>query len=161
MMNGLQHLRISCEGQVPSHRHAQIRKLTVHLTSFGHEPGQPTDHLKLFQVYLGSFPSLQILVFHWEECRQKCVLPLRLELVNATMDASQTASFMEEHHSSLREFNFQNVVLRSRNWDDALAPLTQLTHTMDVPIVLSPAGVSQKQLKKATCDLQQQKDRGR
>ncbi|KAJ5941890.1 hypothetical protein N7516_002058 [Penicillium verrucosum] len=50
MMNGLQHLRISCEGQVPSHRHAQIRKLTVHLTSFGHEPGQPTDHLKLFHV---------------------------------------------------------------------------------------------------------------
>ncbi|KAJ5503875.1 hypothetical protein N7463_006749 [Penicillium fimorum] len=47
-------------------RWSQIRKLTVHMTSFGHEPGQPTDHLKLLHAYLGSFPSLQILVFHWE-----------------------------------------------------------------------------------------------
>ncbi|KAF7525691.1 hypothetical protein PCG10_004682 [Penicillium crustosum] len=68
------------------------------------------------------------------------------------MDASQAASFVREHRSSLREFNFQNVVLRSGNWDDALAPLTQLSggegwrqgqreaDTADVPIVLSPAG---------------------
>ncbi|KAJ5203482.1 hypothetical protein N7449_005561 [Penicillium cf. viridicatum] len=114
MMSGLQHLRISREGQVPSHRYrrsvvdyalislrmaieqapledvhpgaflylrpapgfgaspasckrwSQIRKLTVHMTSFGHETGQPTDHLKLLHAYLGSFPSLQRLVFHWE-----------------------------------------------------------------------------------------------
>jgi hypothetical protein len=77
--------------------------------------------------------------------------------------------FIHEHRSSLREFNFENVVLRSGNWDDALAPLTRLsgserwkqgrrdTDTVNVPIVLSPAGVSQKQLQKAICALQQQK----
>ncbi|CAG8905776.1 unnamed protein product [Penicillium egyptiacum] len=260
MMSGLQHLRISCEGQVPSHRYrrsvvdyalislrmaieqaplkdlhtlsllsvhpgavlylrpalgfgaspasckrwSQIRKLTVHMTSFGHEPGQPTDHLKLLHAYLGSFPSLQRLVFHWEgerglsplslatepslnsaakgkpsqACPERSALPLRplkfqnlqqMELVNATMDASQVASFIQEHRSSLREFNFENVVLRSGNWDNALAPLTRLsgsegwkqgqrdTDTVDVPIVLSPVGVSQKQLQKAICALQQQK----
>lgn len=131
-------------------RWSQIRKLTVHMTSFGHEPSQPTDHLKLLHAYLGSFPSLQKLVFHWEgergisplslatkpslnsaakgepsqACPRKCALPLRslkfqnlqrMELVNATMDASQVASFIQERRSSLREFNFQNVVLRSGN----------------------------------------------
>ncbi|KAJ5823641.1 hypothetical protein N7447_005981 [Penicillium robsamsonii] len=40
-------------------RRSQIRKLTVHMTSFGHEPGQLTDHLKLLHAYLGSFSSLQ------------------------------------------------------------------------------------------------------
>ncbi|KGO73392.1 hypothetical protein PITC_085300 [Penicillium italicum] len=120
MMNGLQHLQISCEIQGPSHRYhrsvvdyalislrmaveqaplkdlhtltllsvhpgavlylppapgfgaspasckrwSQIRKLTVHMTSFGHELGQPTNHLKLLHAYLGSFPSLQRLIFH-------------------------------------------------------------------------------------------------
>ncbi|CAG8216564.1 unnamed protein product [Penicillium nalgiovense] len=260
MMSGLQHLRISCEGQAPSHRYrrsvvdyalislriateqaplkdlhtlclfsvhpgavlylrpapgfgaspasckrwSQIRKLTTHMTSFGHEPGQSTDHLKLLHTYLGSFPSLQSLVFHWEgerglsplslatepslnstakgkptqACPQRCALPLRLlksqhlqqmELVNATMDASQVASFIQEHRSSLREFNFESVVLRRGNWDDALAPLTRLsggerwkrgrrdTDTVDVPIVLSPVGVSQKQLRRAICALQQHK----
>ncbi|CAI7572717.1 unnamed protein product [Penicillium glandicola] len=243
MMSGLQHLRISCEGQVASHRYrrsvvdyalislrmaieqaplkylhtlsllsvhpgaalylrpapgfgaspasckrcSQIRKLTVHMTSFGHEPGQPTDHLKLLHAYLGSFPSLQILVFHWEgerglsplslptepslnsaakgkpaqACPQRCALPLRLlkfqhlqqmELVNATMDASQVASFIQEHRSSLREFNFENVV-GSEEWKQG----QRNTDTVDVPIVLSPAGVSQKQLQMAICALQQQK----
>ncbi|KAJ5597325.1 hypothetical protein N7537_007409, partial [Penicillium hordei] len=218
MMSGIQHLRISCEGQVPSHRYrrsvvdyalislpmaieqaplkylhtlslplvhpgavlylrpapgygaspasckrwSQARKLTVHMTSFGHKPGQPTNQLKLLHASLGSFPSLQRLVFHWEGERglsplslatepslnnaakggpsqaypQKCALPLRplkfqhlqqMELVNATMYASQVVSSIQEHRSSLREFNFQNVVFRSDNWDDALAPLTQLS----------------------------------
>ncbi|KAJ5203481.1 hypothetical protein N7449_005560 [Penicillium cf. viridicatum] len=43
------------------------------------------------------------------------------------MDASQVASFIQEHRSSLRVFNFQNVVFRSGNWDDAFASLTQLS----------------------------------
>ncbi|KAJ5206375.1 hypothetical protein N7472_002823 [Penicillium cf. griseofulvum] len=183
-------------------RWSQIRKLTVHMASFGHEPGQPTDHLKPLHAYLGSFPSLQRLAFHWEGERglsplpfatepslnsaakgkptpsgpQRCALPLRplkfenprqMELVNARMDASQVTSFIQEHRSTLREFNFENVVLRSGNWDDALAPLTRLsgsegwkqcqrdTDTGDVPIVLSPAGVSQIQLQAAICALQQ------
>ena len=73
------------------------------MTNFGHEPGQPTDHLKLLHAYLASFPSLRRLVFHWEgerglsplslatepslnskttgmpsqTCPQRCALPLR------------------------------------------------------------------------------------
>ncbi|KXG53239.1 uncharacterized protein PGRI_002890 [Penicillium griseofulvum] len=262
MMDGLQHMRVSCEGQIPSHRYrrsvvdyalislrmaieqaplkrlhtlsllsvhpgavlylhpalgfgaspasckrwSQIRKLTVHMTSFGHEPGQPTDHLKLLHAYLGSFLSLQRLAFHWEgerglsplsfatepslnnaakgkptqSCPQRCALPLRplkfenlqqMELVNARMDASQVASFIQEHRCTLREINFENVVLRSGNWDDALAPLTRLSgiegwkqgqrdnDSVDVPIVLSPAGVSKKQLQTAICALQQKEPR--
>ncbi|OQE05452.1 hypothetical protein PENVUL_c024G01974 [Penicillium vulpinum] len=198
MMSGFGASPASCK------RWSQIRKLTLYMTSFGHEPGQPTDHLELLHAYLRSFPSLQRLVFHWEgergpsplslatepslnsaakgkptqACPQRCVLPLQplkfqhlqqMELVNAKMDASQVASFIQEHRSTLREFNFENVVLRSGDWDDALAPLTRLssnegwkqgqrdTDTVDVPIVLSPAGVSQKQLLKAIYALQQQK----
>jgi hypothetical protein len=260
MMTGLRHLRISCEGQIPSHRYrrsvvdyalislriaieqaplkdlhtlsllsihpgamlylrpnpgfgtspasckrwSQIRKLTVHMTSFSHEAGQPTDHLKLLHAYLGSFPAVQRLVFHWEGERglsplsiatepslnrapnekpnqvrpQRCASPLpplkfphlqRMELVNATMDASQVASFIQEHRHSLREFNFENVVLRTGTWDEALAPLTRLSgnegwkqgqrdiETVDVPIMWSPAGLSRKQLQRAICALQQQK----
>ncbi|KAJ5374552.1 hypothetical protein N7517_006558 [Penicillium concentricum] len=219
MMSGLQHLRTSCEGQVPSYRYRRsvdsVLRLhltsagprsasSVHMTCFAYGPGQPTDHPKTLHAYIGSFPSLQRLVFYWEGERGRsplslatepslnsaakgkpaqarplrCALPLRplkfqylqqMELVNATMDASQVASFIQEHRSTLREFNFEHVVLRSGNWDDALAPLTRLggsegwkqgqraTDTVDVPIVLSPAGVSQKQLQKAICVLQQQK----
>ncbi|KAJ5169886.1 uncharacterized protein N7500_002669 [Penicillium coprophilum] len=128
-------------------RWSQIRKLTVHMATFGHEPGRPTNHLKLLHAYLGSFPSLQRLVFHWEgespakgkstqACPKTCALPLRplklkhlqqMKLVNAIMDASQVASFIQEHRSTLREFNFENVVIRNGNWDDALAPLTRLS----------------------------------
>lgn len=260
LVGGLQHLRISCEGQLPSHRYrrsvvdyalislrmaieqaplkdlhtlsllsvhpgavlylrpnpgfgtspasskrwSQIQKLTIHMTSFGYALGQPTDHFKLLHAYLGSFLALRRLVFHWkgerglsplsfateptlpgtprgkppQACPQTGALPLRplkfsqlqqMELVNAMMDASQVASFIHEHRHTLREFNFEDVVLRSGNWDDALAPLTRLsgsdgwkqgqrdTESVDVPIVLSSAGLSRQQLQKAICALQQQK----
>lgn len=32
---------------------------------------------------------------------------------------------IQEHRLSLREFNFENVALRSGTWDDALAPLNR------------------------------------
>ncbi|KGO73393.1 hypothetical protein PITC_085310 [Penicillium italicum] len=78
-----------------------------------------------------------------------------MELVNATMDASQVACFIQEHRDSLREFNFENVMLRSGNWDDALAPLTRIsggeawklgqrdTETVDVPRVLTTKGTEE------------------
>ncbi|OQD82465.1 hypothetical protein PENANT_c021G05203 [Penicillium antarcticum] len=128
---------------------------------FAHKPDRMTDHLKLLHAYLGSFHTLQRLVFRWEGKRG--LLPLKLatepsfngavkaepspgcsrrpekpfrqlkfkhlqqmELANATMDASQIATFIQEHRGSLREFNFGNVVLRSGTWDDALAPLDRL-----------------------------------
>ncbi|KAJ5082972.1 hypothetical protein N7532_012015 [Penicillium argentinense] len=93
-----------------------------------------------------------------------------MELVNATIDASQVASFIFDHRHSLHEFNLQDVHLRTGSWDEALAPLTKLSgnerwketqkhaSAIDVPIVLSPAGVSQKQLQRAICAVQRQKD---
>ncbi|KAJ5779784.1 hypothetical protein N7457_007504 [Penicillium paradoxum] len=184
-------------------RWSQTRKLTIHMRSFGHEPGKPTDHLKLLHAYIGSFPAVKRIDFHWEGERglsplslateprlehartgkpsQACphksasrVRPLRfphllqMELVNATRDASQVTSFIPERRHSLREFNFEDVVLRSGNWDDALAPLTRLSgseewmqgqrnrESVDVPIVLS-AGLGRKHLQKAICTLQQRK----
>lgn len=46
-------------------RWLQIRHLTIHMTSFPYETG-PTDHLKLLHAYLQSFPTLQVLRFHWQ-----------------------------------------------------------------------------------------------
>lgn len=41
-----------------------------------------------------------------------------------TMDASQIASFIMDHRDSLREFNLQDIALRTGSLDDPLAPLT-------------------------------------
>jgi hypothetical protein len=75
-----------------------------------------------------------------------------MELVNATMDASQVASLIEELKNFSREFNFENIILRTDAWDDALAPFNRLRNSeirkqehdeaVDVPKVLSPAGIS-------------------
>ncbi|KAF2751344.1 hypothetical protein M011DRAFT_473834 [Sporormia fimetaria CBS 119925] len=71
-----------------------------------------------------------------------------MELENAIMDSVQIADFIHKHRRSLVEFNFEDVKLRQGNWDDALAPLTQIAgsdtwkarqeEVMDVPILLSP-----------------------
>lgn len=94
----------------------------------------------------------------------------QMELVNVTTDAPQIASLILSHGHTLREFNLQDITFRSGTWDDALAPLTQLSgneqwkekleheRTVDVPIVLSPAGVSQQQLQKVIRAMQKQKD---
>lgn len=260
-MINLRHLKITCEGQRPSHRYrrsvvdyalislrmaveqaalksleelsllsvhpatvfylqpslgygsspasrkrwSQVRHLTIHMESFPHKAGLPTDHLKHLHAYLQSFPALEKLVFHWqgernlsplslatEPClqarEQQCLShgqrvgpslrPLRyhhllqMKLVNATTDASQIASFILDHRHTLREFNFQDITLRSGTWDDALAPLTQFCgdepwkekpkpkheSTIDVPIVLSPSGVSQQQLQTVVRAVQKEKD---
>jgi hypothetical protein len=47
------------------------------------------------------------------------------ELVNVLMDASQIASFVFDHRKSLHELNFQDMVMRTGTWDEALAPLTR------------------------------------
>lgn len=87
------------------------------------------------------------------------------------MDATQVASFILEHRHSLQELNLEDVVLRSGTWDEALAPLTRLSGSgrwkekqhdrsfVDVPIVLSPAGVSRQQLQNVIRAVQ--RDRGR
>lgn len=166
MMSGLQHLRISCEGQVPSHRYRrsvvdyalislrmateqaplkglhtlsllsvhqgavlylrpapgfgaspasckrwiQIRKLTLHISSFGHEPGQPTDHLKLLHAYLGSFPSLRRLVFHWEGERGLSPLSLATEpSLNSAAKRRPSQACPQKCALPLRPLTFQNL----------------------------------------------------
>ncbi|KAJ6068486.1 hypothetical protein N7499_010373 [Penicillium canescens] len=148
----------------------------------------PTDHLKFPHAYLGSFTSLQQLFFHWDGDRG--LSPLSLATESSFSDAvkakrgpvcprhpekllrqPQFASLIQEHRLSLREFNYKNVVLHSGAWDDALAPLNRLRgsegwkqrqdeNVVDVPIVLSPVGISQKQLQRVTSALQQQKGTG-
>jgi len=64
------------------------------------------------------------------------------------MDASQISAFIHAHRRSLLDLNFEDVTLRSGDWDDALAPLTKIAgsdawkrrqeEVMDVPVMLSP-----------------------
>lgn len=61
-------------------RWAQIQHLTIHMTSFPHERGEPTDHFKLLHAYLQSFPQLRELVFHWERERSLSPFSLATEL---------------------------------------------------------------------------------
>jgi hypothetical protein len=73
----------------------------------------------------------------------------RMVLDNSVLDASQISDFIMAHRKVLREFEFENVHLRSGTWDDALAPLTRISgneswkekqeEVMDVPLMLSPA----------------------
>jgi hypothetical protein len=74
-------------------------------------------------------------------------------LRNAAMDASQAASFIMSHRKVLREFQFDDCMLRSGTWDEALAPLSRIAgnddwkqkkeqareEVMDVPLLLSRA----------------------
>ena len=89
--------------------------------------------------------------------RSRRIAPLRfpklqnVELENATMDASQISGFLTRHRRAIADVMFENVHLRSGTWDDALAPLTQISgnddwkqkqeEMMDVPIVYSPVDV--------------------
>ncbi|KAF3490603.1 uncharacterized protein GIQ15_00120 [Arthroderma uncinatum] len=90
-----------------------------------------------------------------------------LEIENVHVDASQVSLFIRDHLRSLREINFDATTLRSGTWDDALAPLApspkktkpspprpskkpaaREVEVMDVPLVLSAAGMEIKQLQK-------------
>ena len=86
--------------------------------------------------------------------RSRRVAPLRFPklqnvgLENAIMDASQVSGFLTRHRRTIADVIFENVHLRTGTWDDALAPLTQISgndlwkkkqeEVMDVPIVYSP-----------------------
>jgi hypothetical protein len=73
----------------------------------------------------------------------------KMLLENATVDAAQISDFIMSHRKVLHDFEFEDVHLRSGNWDDALAPLTHISgnenwkreqeEVMDVPLILSPA----------------------
>ncbi|KAL1962168.1 hypothetical protein VTN77DRAFT_514 [Rasamsonia byssochlamydoides] len=97
-----------------------------------------------------------------QTCPKRYARPLRplkfrqlryMELENAILDASQVSAFILEHRHTLSEFEFEDVILRSGTWDDALAPLTKISgsdawkakqeEVMEVPIILSPVEVEE------------------
>ena len=100
-------------------------------------------------------------------CPNRCHLALRplrltrlrdMEVENIVTDAPQISSFINSHRRTLRDFNFEDTHLRSGTWDDALSPLTRISgsdswktkseEVMDVPLMLSPVGLAEEQLKK-------------
>ncbi|EFQ97303.1 hypothetical protein MGYG_00344 [Nannizzia gypsea CBS 118893] len=110
----------------------------------------------------------------FSSARPKRVKPLTfpslhtLEIENVHVDASQVSYFIRNHRHVLREINFESTTLRSGTWDNALAPLApspkktkdsppaqaqkraaaREVEVMDVPLVLSAAGMEIKQLQR-------------
>jgi hypothetical protein len=92
-----------------------------------------------------------------------------MELENAILDASQISTFILQHRRTIREFDFEDVILRSGTWDEALAPLTRISgsdqwkekqeEVMDVPIVLSPVGMEKGQMEKVMWEEEKRKDK--
>lgn len=78
-----------------------------------------------------------------------------MEVENIIIDASQISSFISIHRRTLSDFKFEDTKLRSGTWDQALKPLTRISgsekwkekseEVMDVPLMLSPVGLEQKQ----------------
>ncbi|EAS36297.3 uncharacterized protein CIMG_01651 [Coccidioides immitis RS] len=96
-----------------------------------------------------------------------------MEVENVVLDASQVSSFIVDHRHTVREFNFEETVLRSGTWDEALEPLTRKAvsrrrrkkpspvEVMDVPIMLSPIGMDARQFQKVLMQETKRKDRSR
>lgn len=92
-----------------------------------------------------------------------------MELENAVLDASQISTFINLHQRTLREFNFEDVILRSGTWDEALAPLTRISgsekwkqkaeEVMDVPIILSPVGLGKVEMEKVMVEAEKERSR--
>ncbi|KAK3060629.1 hypothetical protein LTS18_008109, partial [Coniosporium uncinatum] len=75
-----------------------------------------------------------------------------MELENCVMDSSQVSSFVDRHARTLYSFAFEDILLRTGDWDHALEPLTHLAgsdawkrsqrkeqeEVMDVPLLFPP-----------------------
>ena len=178
-------------------RWRQIHHLSIAMSSFPYEHGDPTDHLKHLHNYLTSLTSLRSLDFKWLDGRGPCPLslpsepcllptltarypnanpktssspPLKdlhfkhlryMELESAVLDAPQISSFISLHRSTLQEFKFEDVRLRSGDWDAALEPLSSITgnekwkerceEVCDVPVLmLSPEREESPAVKRAS-----------
>jgi hypothetical protein len=161
---------------------SQVEKLSVHMASFPFDDPDKTEHLRILHSYLRAFSqNLTTLHFSWVG-NQSGPSPLSLDkepvlhpsdragtplkalrfpklqymtLHNAVMDSSQVASFISKHRKRLVEFDFEDVTLRSGDWDHALKPLRKTRKSdktspqeatpmpwgqefMDVPCVWSP-----------------------
>ena len=94
-----------------------------------------------------------------------------LKVENTIADASQIARFISRHHRAVRHtkrlrLDFDDTILRSGTWDEALEPLTQMSGSeswkssseesvqgaveefMDVPIMLGSVDIKQEHLHK-------------
>ncbi|TID26538.1 hypothetical protein E2P81_ATG01008 [Venturia nashicola] len=60
-----------------------------------------------------------------------------LLLENAIMDSSQVAMFISRHRRTLVEFSFEEITLRSGDWDHALEPLEKLRRGKQLPVTPS------------------------
>ena len=167
---------------------SQVQKLAVHMTSFPFDDSDKTEHLRILHSYLRAFSqNLTSLHFSWVG-KEAGPSPLTLDkepvltssdrpgtppkalrfpklkymiLQNAVMDSSQVASFVSKHRKRLVEFEFEDVTLRSGDWDHALKPLRKMRksmktspspwdsspqqwapESMDVPCILSPIEVA-------------------
>ena len=166
-------------------RWAQIRRLRILMDSFPFGDDQPSDQLKLLHSYIQGFPKLEKFIFRWKGAKGPCPLtlasepcivqqksnlrPLKLahlrhmDLADVVLDASQVSSFVMEHRRTVREFNYEDTDLRSGTWDEALAPLTDLSRrvrptrkkktqdaeVMEVPIMFSPVGMEIRHIRNA------------
>ncbi|KAF3357976.1 Meiotic recombination protein rec14 [Verticillium dahliae VDG1] len=131
-------------GALPSspRRWRQIRKLSLAVESWDFSdtstPGR--DHLRIMDDYLRAMaPSLEKLSFTWLGLLTSPMSPLppapgrtpihfprlrHMGVRNATMHAPQLADLVGAHSATVREFDFDNVVLADGGrWNDALAPL--------------------------------------
>ncbi|KAI9806412.1 MAG: hypothetical protein M1833_003599 [Piccolia ochrophora] len=153
---GLFYLRsMPAFGSSPSgmRRWAQVRKLAIHVDSWAFDaPNISTDHLKLLQDFLVPFSSnLERLFFRWKGTKGPCPFVLSsepivsakklkqrsrqtwfrrlryFELANVTLHAFEVCSLINRHRRTLKECDFDEVDLRSGNWDEALAVLTTLS----------------------------------
>jgi hypothetical protein len=165
-------------------RWSQVQQLAVHMTSFPFDDPDKTEHLRILHAYLRAFSqNLTSLHFSWVG-KQSGPSPLTLDkepilasndappkslrfpklkymvLQNALMDSSQVASFVSKHRKRLVEFEFEDVTLRSGDWDHALKPLRKMRksksptpmldsqlqwgqpESMDVPCMWSPIEVA-------------------
>ncbi|KAF2189267.1 hypothetical protein K469DRAFT_701888 [Zopfia rhizophila CBS 207.26] len=148
-MQSLEHLRIL---------HAYLRTLSKGLTRlFFRWKGERGPSPLSLDKEPCMLPSEELMIHPSMRGQVRGPRPLRfsrlryMELENALMDSSQIANFIHRHRRTLAEFNFEDVRLRSGNWDEALEPLTQISgndawkrkveEVMDVPIILSPVDI--------------------
>lgn len=97
-------------------------------SSFGHHyhsPVSPTStSQKLFAEITSSMSPLPLTPagdpIHFEKLR-------RVQVRNTYVAAEQVSSFITRHASSLKGMDFDNVVLTTGTWDDALLPLGRLS----------------------------------
>lgn len=135
-------------------RWAQVKRLAIHMDCWKFDsPGVGTDQLKLLHDYLSQLsPNLERVSFRWRGAQGPCPFTLHsetalaspadrkrqlrrlhfprlkyMELANAYPDASQVCGFIDQHRRTMRECDFEEIDLRSGNWDDAFAVLTRLS----------------------------------